>query len=204
MPDYRNMNMVSAPKSGSTTLTHAEHQHQSRSSGIQEIFDTHTSLLGNINTTLLKQAQHSSRYSFRWAWVWATVGLLFFITATIYTICTGMALNALIPVFCGAAFEIVAGVAFYLSNHSNSTIVDLQGRIEKFQRYMLANDICESLGGEERHKTRSALVREIADIKLHTSEFDRFWSRPPGTLGKEGRRLKEIGILYVKEKQLFM
>jgi hypothetical protein len=58
--------------------------------------------------------------------------------------------------------EVVAGIVFFLYGKTTSQMGDFYGRLERLQRYLLANSICESLQAEERDKTRSDLIREIA------------------------------------------
>jgi Na+/proline symporter len=91
-----------------------------------------------------------SRRSFAWALTGAVAALAFFIAAAGYTLWTGEARAAVIPVVSGAVVEVVAGIVFFLYGKTTSQMGDFYGRLERLQRYLLANSICESLQGCRR------------------------------------------------------
>jgi hypothetical protein len=135
---------------------------QAAPDNVQAVAASQLGLLLTYHQIVLAQ----SRRSFAWALTGAVAGLAFFIAAAGYTLWTGEARAAVIPVVSGAVVEVVAGIVFFLYGKTTSQMGDFYGRLERLQRYLLANSICESLQGEERDKTRSDLIREIAQVTL--------------------------------------
>ena len=95
--------------------------------------------------------------------------MAFFIIAAGFALSEKNALGATLAAISGAVVEIVAGIVFYLYGKTTSQLGDFHGRLERLQRYLLANSICESLGETERDKVRADLIREIAQIAARTS-----------------------------------
>jgi hypothetical protein len=106
--------------------------------------------------------QAQSHQSLVWALIGAGVGLAFFLIAAGFTIWTGKVVEAIIPVISGAVIEIVASIVFYLYGKTTSQMGEFHSRLERLQLYLVANSMCESLKEEQRDKTRSGLIREIA------------------------------------------
>lgn len=112
--------------------------------------------------------QAQSRRSFDWALRGAGAGLAFFIVAVGFTIWTGKAVEAVIPVVAGAVVEVIAAVVFYLYGKTTLLLGEFHGRLERLQLYLLANSICQSLQGEQRDKSCVDLIREIAGVGQRT------------------------------------
>jgi hypothetical protein len=108
--------------------------------------------------------QAQSRRSFDWALIGAGTGLAFFIVAAGFTIWTEKAVEAIIPAVAGAVVEVIAGVVFYLYGKATSQMGEFHSRLERLQLYLLANSICASLQGEQRDKSRTDLIHEIATV----------------------------------------
>ena len=112
-----------------------------------------------------QMALAQSRRSFNWALVGAGMGLLFFMGAA------GVALHeaantvaVVVPVVSGAVVEVVAGIVFILYGRTTVQLGEFHKRLERLQRYLLANSICEGLEVADRSKIRGELVREIAKM----------------------------------------
>lgn len=70
----------------------------------------------------------------------------------------------MIPLIGAGIAEIFAGVNFYLYHQTNKQLSFYHRRVDRTQRYLLANSICEALEGEIKQKTRSELVKKISDL----------------------------------------
>jgi len=73
---------------------------------------------------------------------------------------------AIIPLLSGAIVELVASLLFVLYGKTTSQLSHFHDRLELLQRYLLANDICESLDGEERNKARAGLVQQLSSGQI--------------------------------------
>jgi hypothetical protein len=73
----------------------------------------------------------------------------------------------MIPAISGAVVEAVAGIVFSLYGKTALQMGEFHSRLERLQRYLLANSICERLEQPERDKTRSDLIRQIAAVAEH-------------------------------------
>ena len=136
-----------------------------KTNDVQSVAASQISLLVGYHEIVLAQ----SRRSFTWALIGAGAGLAFFMIAAGLALSAKNALGATLAAISGAVVEIVAGVVFYLYGKTTSQLGDFHGRLEKLQRYLLANSICESLGETERDKARADLIREIAQIAPRAS-----------------------------------
>jgi hypothetical protein len=112
--------------------------------------------------------QAQSRRSFDWALIGVGTGLAFFAVAAGFTIWTGKAVEAIIPVVAGAVIQVMAGVGFYLYNKTSSQMGEFHSRLERLQLYLLANNICQSLQSEQRDKSRADLIREMIMAAQHS------------------------------------
>jgi hypothetical protein len=153
---------------------------------VQQIAASQLELLAGYHEIALAQ----SRRSFFWALVGSGLGLSFFVAAVAFALTTGIALTAVIPLLSGAIVEVVAGLVFVLYGKTTSQLSNFHSRLEVLQRYLLANSLCESLDGEERNKTRAALIREIfrpqpaavensSGAERHSPTITRRVRRPP-------------------------
>lgn len=111
---------------------------------VQEIAASQIELLSTYHNLVLKQ---SSR-SFSWALIAAGVGLAFFLAAIAFLLLEQPDNIAVISVISGALIEVISGINFYLYGRTSSQLADFQTRLDKTQRYLIANSICEGLEGD--------------------------------------------------------
>jgi hypothetical protein len=101
--------------------------------------------------------------SFRWAIVAGCVGLILYATA----ICSGIFLpgaHAVLPgVVGGTALEGLASVNFYLYGRASRQLGSFLATLERSQRYLVANSICEGLEGDTKQTARADLVRAMVN-----------------------------------------
>lgn len=129
-------------------------------SNVQEIAASQIQLLTVYHNVVLDQSQRS----FLWATVAAAVGLAFFVAAVAFTILQMPANSAVISVISGALVEVISGVNFYLYNRASEQLSSFQLRLDRTQRYLLANSLCEWLEGEYKQQARLELIRKISDF----------------------------------------
>ena len=127
-------------------------------SNVQEVAATQLELINNYYSTILDQA----RKSFNWAIIAAGVGLLFFVSAVGFLLVTQKSDLSAISVISGALIEVISGINFYLYGKALSQLDLFHGRLERTQRFLLANSVCEKLKGETQQLARAELVRVIS------------------------------------------
>jgi len=127
---------------------------------IQKVAASQIGLLTGFYNAVLAQA----RRSFNWALIAAGTGLVFFIGAVVFLLTIQSSSIATISVIGGAIVEVIAGVNFYLYNKTTAQLAEFHQRLERTQRFLLANSIAESLENEQKQETRAALVRTIAAL----------------------------------------
>ena len=132
---------------------------------VQEIAASQIELLSNYHQEVLGQAKNS----FRWALIAAGVGLIFFLIAIAFVIYQQSLEVATIGVISGALIEFISAINFYLYGKTASQMAEFQERLDRTQRFLIANSLCESLEGEIKHKARSELIKIIAGIAISTS-----------------------------------
>lgn len=127
---------------------------------VQEIAAAQVALLSSYYDTAFAQAHKS----FIGAAVAAVVGLAFFIVAVVSLLTIENLSVAIVSVVSGAIVEVIAVIIFFLYRKSTAQLGDFQHDVQKTARFLLANSVCEVLEGEEKQKTRAALVRDIATM----------------------------------------
>ena len=132
---------------------------------VQEVAASQLQLMAGYHKIVVSQASRC----FFWALVGAGVGLVFFLVAALYSMATGNAVAAMVPVLAGSVVAAVAGLLFYLHGRTAAEVSDFHATLESVQRHLLANSICEGLSGEKKEQTRAELARKIANI--HNASF---------------------------------
>lgn len=132
---------------------------------VQEVAASQLQLMAGYHRIVVSQASRC----FFWALVGAGVGLGFFLVAALYSMATGNAVAAMVPVLAGSVVAAVAGLLFYLHGRTAAEVSDFHATLESVQRHLLANSICEGLSGEKKEQTRAELARKIANI--HNASF---------------------------------
>lgn len=143
---------------------------------IQEVAASQLQLMTGNYKIVLSQ---SRRYFF-WALVTAGIGLFFFLIAAVYSIATGNAGAAIVPILSGAVIEGIAGLLFRLSGQVAAESRDFHAKVETVHRYLLANTISESLNGDMKEQIRAELARKIANIHF-TSNIATSAKQPQGS-----------------------
>jgi hypothetical protein len=104
---------------------------------------------------------HQGRESFRWAVAAAATGLLFFIAAVGFAVVTNKVNAAIISALGGGIVEVISGLNFWLYTKVAAQLDAFHVRLERMQRFLLANSVAQSLSGDEREHAISELVSTI-------------------------------------------
>jgi hypothetical protein len=112
-------------------------------------------------TSVLQQAKRS----FVWALCAAVIGLLFFMAAVAFLLLRQPQNVSYISVICGALVEAISALNFYLYGQASRQLVTFHLPLERTQRFILANTICESLH-QSKEAIRAKLVLALADVPV--------------------------------------
>lgn len=135
---------------------------------VQEIVARQVELLTIYHNVVLDQAKRS----FRWALVAAMAGFAFYLAAVIFVLLRQPESIAIISVISGALIQVISGINFYLYGRTSAQLADFQSRLDRSQRFLLANSVCEGLEGEHKQQARAALVNVIAVSPEHGSRAE--------------------------------
>lgn len=104
--------------------------------------------------------------SFFWAVVASLIGLLFFLGAIAALLFKGSGGTelAIFSTIGGVITQFIAGVNFTLYGKTLNQLNHYQSRLERTQRFLLANSLCENLDGKLKDFTRARLIASMADI----------------------------------------
>jgi hypothetical protein len=134
--------------------------------------DTHhiASLMQQMSLHYYTDVRKQAQQSFRSALVAAAIGTLFFLIAAWY----GMArnenayANAWIGVVAGALTQVISAISFYLYGRAARQFATFHICLERTNRYLLANTLCENLGLPLRDKVRHELIGVISNAPMLT------------------------------------
>lgn len=132
---------------------------------VQQIAASQIELLSNYHQEVLSQAKKS----FFWALIAAVAGFSFFLL-TLFFIARPQQEEkselALVSTVGGVLIEVISAINFYLYGKASLQMADFQKRLDRTQRFLLANSICESLEGDSKQQARSELIRVIAGLTV--------------------------------------
>jgi len=131
---------------------------QTEPGDVQGIAASQVELLSAYYRIALDQA----RRAFAWALVAAGVGVGFFIAAVSFLLFFDMQNLAVVSVIAGGLTQVIAGINFVLYGRAASQLADFHRRLDRTQRFLLANSIIEGMRGIARQRARAGLVRAIA------------------------------------------
>lgn len=135
-------------------------------SDVQRIAATQIELLVSYYNEILSQAKKS----FNWALIAAGIGLFFLILSVGFVTARQDINISIISTLCGLIIEFISAINFYLYNRATLQMAIYQERLDRTQRFLLANSLCEGLDGEAKLKSRSNLIDVIAKT-TYSSEF---------------------------------
>lgn len=104
-----------------------------------------------------------ARRSFDVAVVAAVVGLVFFLVAAIVAIRTSHLAAPVVSLSGGGVVEVVAGLNFWLYSAAARQLDSFHQRLERMQRFLVANSVASVLTGERREEALADLVRAMSE-----------------------------------------
>jgi len=136
---------------------------------IQVVAASQIRLLTSYYNAVLAQAT----MSFRWALIAAGVGLAFFLGAVVLLITVESQSIAMVSVIGGTIVEVISGINFLLYGKTTTQLAHFHERLDRTQRFLLANSICETMGDEAQQKSRSELVKVIATFGRDSAKMSK-------------------------------
>jgi arsenate reductase-like glutaredoxin family protein len=125
---------------------------------IQVIASAQIEILDSYHREVLQQAKNS----FLWALLSSIAGFSLFLVAVFFPLQKQPKERAIIPLVGGAFVEVIAGVNFYLYGRTTTQLSSFHRRLDRTQRFLLANSMCESIEGELKQTTRAELVKTVS------------------------------------------
>jgi hypothetical protein len=130
--------------------------------------DTHqiASLMQQMSLHYYTDVRSQAQQSFRSALIAAVVGTVFFLLAAWY----GMAKNekAWIGIVAGALTQVISAINFYLYGRAARQFATFHVCLERTNRYLLANTLCENLEMPLRDQVRHELIQVVSNAPMLT------------------------------------
>ncbi|MFI5840349.1 hypothetical protein ACIA8K_11650 [Catenuloplanes sp. NPDC051500] len=133
---------------------------------IQEVAAAQFSLSNAYYENVLLQAKRS----FGAAVIAASLGTFFFFAAVAIVVAQAQFQAAVVSVISGSVVQVIAGLNFWLYSRTSSQLNAFHARLERMQKYLLANSVCANLSDEARDSAMSDLVKTIAADVENSSE----------------------------------
>jgi hypothetical protein len=117
-----------------------------------------------------QDVRHQAQQSFASALAAAVVGVGFFVYAAWQAMRPGQGdAAAIVPVIAGALVQIISGINFLLYGRAARQFAAFHVCLERTNRFLLANTLCENLNCHERRDAmRSELIRVVANAPMLT------------------------------------
>jgi hypothetical protein len=126
---------------------------------LQEVGAAQLLMLNKYYQSVLQQAQQS----FRWAFVAAGIGLLFFLAAITFLALQMPENISIISLICGALVEVIAAINFYLYGQTSRQSSAFHVLLDRLQRFIIANSVATTILGPARDAALTDLMRIIAN-----------------------------------------
>lgn len=135
---------------------------QSDPTDFQQIAATQLELANSYYTAVRIQ----SAQSFLWSRVTSGIGFVFFLAAIVFLIVElgkvsyfGAAVSAV----GGVLVEVYAGLIQWQGKQTSNQSKDYHVRLDRIQRFIIANSTCEGLDGQEKQQMRSEIIRKLVE-----------------------------------------
>jgi len=151
-------------------------------SNILEVASAQFRLSDRYYENVLSQA----RRSFNAAVVAAVTGTLFFLVAIAFAVASKQLTAAYISSIGGGVVEVVSGLNFWLYARTSIQLNYFHMRLERMQRYLVANSVAASLSDDRKESALVELVKTIA--KSEQTKDAKGADSPPIDRKAKGRR----------------
>jgi hypothetical protein len=135
---------------------------QSDPTNFQQIAATQLELANSYYTAVRIQ----SAQSFLWSRITSGIGFVFFLVAIIFLIIElgnisyfGAAVSAI----GGVLVEVYAGLIQWQGKQAADQAKDYHVRLDRIQRFIIANSACEGIDGSEKKQMRSEIIRKLVE-----------------------------------------
>jgi hypothetical protein len=136
--------------------------------------DTHkmASLHQQMSLNYYQDVRRQAQQSFYSALAAATVGTLFFLYAAWYMLPQNghTPSNAYISLIAGSLVQVISAINFYLYAKTAHQFSGFHVCLERTNRYLLVNTLCENLSDEHKDDMRMEIIRVIANAPMITSD----------------------------------
>jgi hypothetical protein len=138
-----------------------------------------TSLFLQMSLTYYSDVRKQALQSFWSALAAAGVGMLFFLYATQAMTHVGKVDSSTIGIVAGGLAQFISAVNFYLYFKAARQFASFHICLERTDRFLIANTICEQLQPPLRDEARQALVKLVATAPMLTLEAATGKTREP-------------------------
>ncbi len=104
-------------------------------------------------------AMIQAKDSFNWALRFAGLGTLFFLGSIALLLYKDSQNIAVVGTISGAIIQFISAINFYLYNKSSEQLQSFRIPLDKVNRSVLANSLCEHLDGELKNQSRSHIIK---------------------------------------------
>jgi hypothetical protein len=126
-----------------------------------------TSLFLQMSLTYYSDVRKQAAQSFWSALAAAGVGMLFFLYAIVQAMSQGGEIDsAWIGLLAGVLAQFIAGVNFYLYFNAARQFASFHICLERTDRFLIANTICDQLNETARDEVRRTLIEMIASAPM--------------------------------------
>jgi hypothetical protein len=116
---------------------------------------------------------NQARRSFNAAIIAAVVGLAFFLGSVAFSVVSRELSTSVISLVGGSIVETIAGLNFWLYGRTSSQLNYFHLRLERTQRFLIANSVAASLAGKFRERALAELIKTLTTPETAIS------NRPP-------------------------
>ena len=129
--------------------------------------ETHklASKLWDLSINYFKDVRRQAQQSFYSALGAGIVGTTFFFLA-LYLMMNGQVPFSRLSLIAGMMIQVISAINFYLYAKTSKQFSTFHVCLERANRFLLANTICENLDTERKHEMRQELIRIIATAPL--------------------------------------
>jgi hypothetical protein len=128
------------------------------------------SLLSKMSLRYYSDVLSQAKQSFFFALIAALIGVIFFISAAVFSMEKSLYIKPWVGLVAGALVQVISGTCFYLYAKASNQFATFHICLDRANRFVLANTLCEKLDGPAREETRAYLVHMIAEATLLTPD----------------------------------
>jgi hypothetical protein len=125
------------------------------------------SLISEMSLRYYQDVLQQAQQSFRWALAAAAVGVAFFVYAAVLFM-QHEADGARLSVISGALVQVISGINFYLYGRASRQFASFHVCLERTNRFLLTNTVCDNLSDAKKDEMRSELIRVMANAPMLT------------------------------------